>query len=80
MGLMDGMTVNHKDGDKTNNSITNLEFMSASENTSHSFKSGNRKSCCHPVEFDGVFYYSKREFERKTGIPRKTKIGEMQCR
>lgn len=36
------LQVNHKDEDKTNNSLTNLEYLTGLENT--------RYSCCKPVE------------------------------
>lgn len=62
-------TVNHKDGDKANNSIDNLEWMSASDNTKHAFQSGF-VGTCHPIKINGIAYYSKREVERKTGLKR----------
>jgi len=37
-----GMTVNHKDGNKTNNSINNLEVLSNPDNIRHSYASGLR--------------------------------------
>lgn len=42
LGAMDndGMVVNHKDGDKTNNVLTNLELITSSENKKHAFKIG----------------------------------------
>lgn len=69
-GLANGMTVNHKNGDKRDNRVENLEYVTASENTSHSFRTGARR-LCHPIVFDGVLYYSRRELERQTGIKRR---------
>lgn len=37
------LTVNHKDGNKTNNHVDNLEYLTHKENTHHSFQSGIRK-------------------------------------
>lgn len=36
----ESLTVNHKDGNKRNNSLSNLEWMSASENVKHAFRTG----------------------------------------
>ena len=39
----EGKEVNHKDGDKTNNHIDNLEYVTRSENILHGFKLGLHK-------------------------------------
>lgn len=39
-GHADDMVVNHKDGDKTNNAATNLEYITYSENHAHAVEMG----------------------------------------
>ena len=65
-----GETIDHIDGDKTNNSASNLQRMPAGLNCSKSFKQGLRKSICITTDVDGQTFYSKREAERQTGISR----------
>lgn len=66
-----GMTVDHIDGNKENNNVTNLQCISQELNCSLDFTRGFRTALCTSVVIDGVEYYSKREAERKTGIARK---------
>lgn len=46
----DGMTVNHIDGDYTNNSPCNLEWISLSENIKKGFRDGLYDSIEHPIK------------------------------
>ena len=38
--IQDGMCINHKDGDKSNNHISNLEIVTYSENSKHAYETG----------------------------------------
>lgn len=40
IGQPNGLQVNHKDGDKANNSLENLEYVTASENLKHAARTG----------------------------------------
>jgi len=47
LGFQKEMTVNHKDNNKKNNHISNLEWMSNADNLRHSFENGYRKNMGH---------------------------------
>ena len=51
--------VNHKDGNKLNNCVSNLEWVSYSENLSHSYSQLNRKVNKRSVHKQTVYYINK---------------------
>lgn len=62
--------VNHKDGNKSNNNINNLEIVSRIENQNHAVRSGlnSTVNLAYQVEVNGVVYNSLGEASRATKI------------
>jgi len=61
-------TINHKDGNKRNNAASNLEWMSAADNTSDAYSRAHKR--CTPVYVLGIRYRSIREAARECGLKR----------
>ena len=75
----DGLEANHLDGDKLNNRIGNLEWITSSENMLHAFRMGlqvpsisNEKAVIRRTKAGGFIaeYRSQSEASRRTGIHR----------
>ena len=70
-------TVNHKDGDRFNNTLDNLEWLTLSENTAHArhiLKSGKAAIAVRIVENDGTekIYSSISEAAQDQGVAKTT--------
>lgn len=79
---MENLQVNHIDGNKQNNSVSNLEWCTCSENLKHAFshnlhpQTGERNSCAKLKESDVKTIIQKLlDGERVTDIAREFNVG-----
>lgn len=62
-------TINHRDGNKLNNSVENLEFCTYQENTIHAYKNGlTTKNIPVICLNNGISFYSMEEASRWAGL------------
>lgn len=74
-------TINHKDGDITNNKSINLEWVSQSENNLHSYRELNRKPVIkRRFIFDKIIYKDKYEFKSVAALSKFMGKSETQVR
>lgn len=59
--------VNHKDEDKVNNSVENLEWCDSKYNANYGTRNKRRGKPIQCIE-TGIIYWGAREMERQTGI------------
>lgn len=63
--------INHKDADKLNNRVDNLEWCTIAENNQHSIDNGNRQRMLILNTETGIYYEYMREAAKAIGVPYK---------